>query len=312
MTGMTRPAGGAERLMLTVVLLVLGAGWGITMPLTKIAVSTGFGHFGLIFWQLVIGVVLMSLLLLLRGKGLPRPFQRGPGPWRVWAVIALVGTLVPNTASYQAAVHLPAGIMAILLSMIPMFAFPVALGMGLDRFSWRRLGGLVAGLTGVLLIVGPGARIAGDIPVFWVGVALIAGMCYAMEGNIVAKWGTAGMDPVEVLWGASLLGAIAVLPLTLLTGQFIPPGALNSTAGHALIGAALAHTGVYAGYVWLVGRAGAVFAVQVSYLVTGFGVFWAKLILDEAYVGVIWAALLMMFAGLYLVQPRPKPALAPA
>ncbi len=303
----------AQKLAFTAVLIVLGAGWGITMPLTKIAVSTGFGHFGLIFWQLVIGTALMGALSLLRRKGLPlAPSHMGWGPLRICVVVALIGTLVPNTASYQAAVHVPAGVLSILLSMIPMFAFPVALAMGLDRFSWRRLGGLCAGLSGVLLIVGPGVTTVMGVPVFWVLVALVAGACYAMEGNIVAKWGTSGLDAIQVLFGASLLGAIAVLPLALASGQFIPPGALNSTAGQALIGASLAHTAVYAGYVWLVGRAGPVFTVQVSYLVTGFGILWAKLILDEAYPPAVWAALGLMFLGMYLVQPRPKAALAPA
>lgn len=303
---------GQEKLFFTGVLILLGAGWGVTMPLTKIAVSTGFGHYGLIFWQLVIGSLMMGLLSALRGKGLSlAPRRVGWGPLRICVIVALIGTLIPNTASYQAAVHVPSGVLSILLSMIPMFAFPVALAMRLDEFSWRRFGGLCVGLVGVLLIVGPGVTTAMGVPVFWVLIALIAGICYAMEGNIVAKWGTAGLDAIQVLFGASVLGAIAVLPLAISSGQFIPPAALNSTAGQALIAASLAHTGVYAGYVWLVGRAGPVFTVQVSYLVTGFGIFWAKLILDEAYPAAVWGALALMFLGMYLVQPRPKAALAP-
>lgn len=297
-----------EILTYTGVLVILGAGWGITVPLTKIAVSTGFGHFGLIFWQLVIGSVLMGLISLIRGKGLPV----NRATLRVFAVIAMIGTLVPNTASFQAAVHVPAGILAILLSMIPMFAFPVALAMGLDRFSLRRFVGLFAGLVGVLVIVTPGVSASLETPVFWILVALIAGLCYAMEGNIVAKWGTAGMDAIQVLFGASVLGAIAILPVTLASGQFIMPQDLTGTAGQALALAAVAHTLVYAGYVWLVGRAGPVFTVQVSYLVTGFGILWAKVILDEAYPAAVWGALALMFAGMYLVQPRPKAALAPS
>ncbi|MEP5806166.1 MAG: EamA family transporter, partial [Roseobacter sp.] len=105
------------------ILTLLGAGWGLTVPLTKIAVSTGFGHFGLIFWQLVIGTLLMGALTILRRKRLPITLST----LRVCAVVALIGTLIPNSASYQAAVHVPAGILSILLSMIPMFAFPVAL-----------------------------------------------------------------------------------------------------------------------------------------------------------------------------------------
>ena len=299
---------GRERLFFSAVLVVLGAGWGLTIPLTKIAVSTGFGHFGLIFWQLVIGTFLMAGLSFVRGKGLPltKPTLV------ICAIVALIGTLIPNTASYQAAVHIPAGVMSLLLSMVPMFAFPVALAMRLDQFSWRRLSGLGAGLLGVLIIVMPGVSASLQAPVFWMMIALIAGLCYAMEGNIVAKWGTAGLDPIQVLFGASLVGAVAILPLTLASGQYIFPSELIGTPGYALMAASVAHVFVYAGYVWLVGRAGPVFTIQVSYLVTGFGIFWARLILGETYPPAIWAAMALMFLGMYLVQPRPKAALAPA
>ena len=64
------------------------------------------------------------------------------------------------------------------------------------------------------------------------------------------------------------------------------------------------HVIVYAGYVWLVGRSGAVFAGQVSYLVTAFGVLWAMLLLRETYSLWVWGALVCMALGLMLVQPR--------
>ncbi|WP_299738766.1 DMT family transporter [uncultured Roseobacter sp.] len=288
-------------------LVVMGAGWGMTQPLTKIAVSTGYKHFGLIFWQLFIGAALMALFCWARGTRLPQ----GRRQIGICLMVAMIGTMIPNSTSYQAAVHLPAGILSILLSMVPMWAFPIALLMGLDRFSWRRFMGLALGLFGVLLIAAPGAS-AMDLAVFWVLVALVSGICYGLEGNLVAKFGTAGMDPFQVLYGASLMGGIIMLPVALLSGQWIAVDAAFTTEGQALILASIIHVLVYTGYVWLVGRAGSVFAVQVSYLVTGFGVLWAKLILDESYPAGIWAALLLMFAGMYLVQPRPKAALAPA
>ncbi|MEM6886851.1 MAG: DMT family transporter [Pseudomonadota bacterium] len=293
-----------DRLFLSAVLVVLGAGWGLTMPLTKVAVSTGFGHYGLIFWQLVIGTALMGMLNLVRGKGLPLT-RAG---LVICVVVSLVGTLVPNSASYQAAVHVPSGVLSILLSLVPMFAFPIALALRLDRFSWRRLAGLGAGLAGVLMLVAPGVSAQLGTPIFWLLVAMVAGLCYALEGNIVAKWGTAGLDAIQVLFAASALGAAAVLPVALASGQFIPPADLTGRAGKALIAASVAHTSVYALYVWLVGRAGPVFSVQASYLVTGFGILWAKLILDEAYPPVVWASLAAMFLGMYLVQPRPASA----
>ena len=65
------------------------------------------------------------------------------------------------------------------------------------------------------------------------------------------------------------------------SGQWINPLTTFGIPEIALAGAATLHALTYAAYVWMVGRAGAVFAAQVSYLVTGFGVFWAMLALGE-------------------------------
>lgn len=295
-----------QTLLFALLLTLLGAGWGFTIPMTKIAVSTGFQHFGLIFWQTLIGTALMAVICRVRGLGLPlkRPHLV------VYGYIAVIGTLLPNSASYQAAAQLPSGVMSLLLSMVPMFAFPIALALGLDRFAMRRFAGLLLGLLGVMIIILPGARLSGDIPAFWVGVALIASLCYGIEGNCVAKWGTAGLSPLQVLFGASLVSALISLPVALASGQWIAPAQLVSVQGAAHgLGSAL-HVLVYAGYVWMVGRTGPVFAVQVSYLVTGFGILWAGLILSEALAPALWVAMVLMFCGMYFVQPRRRPALA--
>jgi len=297
------------RTSLILLLALLGAGWGITQPLAKIAVSEGYRHFGIIFWQLAIGTVILGGLTLARGRGLPL----GARHLRLYAVIALTGTLIPNAASFQAAVHLPAGILSILLSLVPMFAFPVALMFGTDRFGWGRMAGLACGLGGVALIVAPETSLPDPALAIFIPLALIAPFFYAVEGNIVGKWGTLGLDPIQVLFGASALGLVAALPLAVLTGHFIDPRGTWGAPEVAIVLSSIVHAGVYAGYVWMVGRAGAVFAAQVSYLVTAFGVLWAMAILGERFSGTVWIAMLMMFAGLFLVQPRPTaPVAAPA
>ena len=208
-----------ELVFLTGVLILLGAGWGITNPLSKIAVSTGYGHFGLVFWQLAIGTALMAGIALARGTALPWSAKSV----QVYVIIALIGTVIPNSASYQAIAHLPSGVMSILLSLIPMIAFPIALGLRLERFSLRRFAGLLAGLAGVLLLVLPEASLPEAAMLAWIPMALVAPVLYAFEGNYVARWGIAGLDPIQVLFGASLIGTIIALPLALGSGQFISP-----------------------------------------------------------------------------------------
>lgn len=289
-------------------LILMGAGWGMTQPLTKIAVSTGYGHFGLVFWQMVLGAVLMGVICAFACLPLPLNFRA----LRLYLTLAMVGTIVPNSLSYQAAVHLPAGIMSLLVSTVPMFAFVIALALGNDTLVWRRVIGLLFGLAGVLLIIAPAVDLGQQISVFWAGIYLITALCYAFEGNFIAKWGTLGLGPFQVMLGASLIGALVMGPVAVLSGQYIAPEFPMPLAQFALIGSSVVHVFVYATYVWLAGRAGAVFTVQVSYLVTGFGLIWARLILGEEYASGLWIALAMMFVGMYLVQPRPKLAAADA
>lgn len=292
----------SEIFLFTGALIVFGAGWAFTLPMTKIAVSEGYQHFGLIFWQMAIGTAVMTPIAILRGTRLPLQARH----LRLYVLIAFIGSLLPNTASYQAAVHLPSGILSILLSMIPIWAFPIALLLGLDRFEWRRFLGLLIGLSAVLLLVVPSADLTLALPTMWVFIALISGLFYAFEGNYVARWGTEGLDPIQVLWGASLIGAVISLPVALLSGQWIDPRPPYGVPDFAHIASSTIHVLVYSGYVWLVGRAGPVFTVQISYLVTVFGVFWAYLLLGESYPPLVWASLALMLFGMALVQPRRK------
>jgi drug/metabolite transporter (DMT)-like permease len=292
-----------SRLLPFATLVVTGAAWGATQPLMKVAVSEGYRHFGLIFWQTVLVGLLLGALTVLRGKRLP---MHAPA-LRLYLFIAVVGTVVPGIASYQAAVHLPSGVLSILLSSVPMFALPIALALGIDRPEPRRILGLLLGLGGVAVLVLPEASLPAGTQAVWIAVALISSACYALEGNMVSKWGTQGLDAVQVLTGASILGVVLSLPLALASGQFITPALPLTGPDKAVIASAALHAFAYSAYVWLVGRAGAVFAAQVSYLVTLFGVCWAMLFLAESYSGWVWVALALMMAGMALVQPQRKP-----
>ncbi len=287
-------------------LCLIALGWGITTPLSKIAVSTGYGQFGLVFWQLAIGAGVMALVSLIRGKGIPRT----AGALQISVLIAVLGTILPNSASYAAVARLPSGVMSILISMVPMFAFPIALVLGLESFDPRRLIGLALGLSGTLILVLPEASLPDPAMLLWVPVALVAPLCYAFEGNFVARWGTAGLDPMQLLFGACLTGALLALPLALATGQFISPFRPFGAPEYALLLSSVVSVMSYTGYVWLVGRAGPVFAVQVSYPVTAIGVVAAVLWLREPAPPALWLSLALVLGGVFLVQPRHQRRLA--
>lgn len=281
-------------------LLVIGAAWGATQPLSKIAVSTGYRFFGLIFWQVLLTGVLLGVLTVLRGRRLPL----GRQAVTLYVVVGLAGSVLPGITSYSGVAHLPAGVMSILIAAVPLMAFPVAVWLGMERWRLLRVLGLVLGLAGVALLVLPEQALPSGVDPIWVLITLGGPLCYAFEGNYVAWKGTGGLDAFQVLTGASVVAAAVSLPLALMTGQFIVPEWPLGAADRALLGSTLLHALAYSGYVWLVGWAGAVFAAQVGYLVTLFGLGWAMLFLGEGYSGWVWAALAVMLAGLALVQPR--------
>ncbi|MFM2354304.1 MAG: hypothetical protein RLZZ528_40 [Pseudomonadota bacterium] len=281
-------------------LFLLGTGWGLTHSLSNIAVSTGYRPFGLIFWQLAIGALALGVIVLIRGQGFPlRARTIGFA-----ALIAFVGTIFPNFASYAAYPHLPAGIMSIVTSAVPLLAYPLAVALGIERYGTLRTLGLLLGVAGVALIALPDASLPDPKAAPWLAVAMIAPFFYALEANVVAKWGTAGLDPIQAMFGAAVVGAIVTLPMALGSGQWIDPMVPWGRPEWALILSSTIHAFMYAGYVWLVGRAGAVFAAQSSYVVTGAGVFWSMLILGETYSLWVWSALAVLLLGVFLVQPR--------
>lgn len=88
-----------------------------------------------------------------------------------------------------------------------------------------------------------------------------------------------GLHPLQAFTGSTVFFLpIAVLAAALF-GQL--KGLTTDLPSAALLATALGHTLIYSGFLWLVTSAGAVFASQTAYLVTGFGILWSMLFLGE-------------------------------
>lgn len=289
-----------QRLIPYLWITCMGLAWGATLPLMKLAVSTGHPTFGLIFWQLATGAIVLGIVNTARR----RPLPLGVRNFKYYLIIAFMGTLIPNTASYIAIEQLPAGIYAILIALVPMLALPMAIALGHEKFAWMRFMGLAFGLVAILLIIGVPEVLPNRALIFFVLIGMVAPMMYACEGIFVAHWGTGGAGPIQLLLGASIVGAIIAFVVATATGQFINPIRPWGVAEWALAVSSVIHIAVYTCYVLVIRRYGAVFGEQTGYIVTGAGVVWSIFLLGESYAGPVWIALALMLAGLYLVKPR--------
>jgi drug/metabolite transporter (DMT)-like permease len=277
----------------------MGATWGVTPVLVKVAVSTGNHPFGLIVWTNLVGVIMSGVVTFARGRDLPISVPH----LKLYLGVALLGAVIPSLLNFTAAAHLPAGIMSILIALVPMFAMPIALVMGFEKPSPVRFLGALCGAIAIVLIVGPDTGLPVASKVGFVFIALGASLCYGGEGNFLTWFGMRGLDPVQILLGASLVGLIIALPLAGVTNSFIPLDNMG-VPELAIILASVISWGTYATYIWVIGKSGPVFASQVAYLMTGFGVIWAMLLLGERYSIWVWMAFALMLVGIAMVKPH--------
>lgn len=292
----------AQNPRLLAALVVMGAVWGLTIPLSKHSVvAGGYQHFGLVFWQMVFTGLTLSVLVARRGRMIRMTRERV----FMALAIAFTGTLIPGSAGYRAAAELPAGVMAIIISLVPMFALAIAVAMRNEQFHWPKLMGVIFGAIAIVLLIGPENSLPEVTKVSFVFLAMIAPLCYGIEDNVVSRFGLFGLTAVEMLFLSSILGLIVLTPVVLASGQMIPLWSVDwGTPELAIVAVGVSHAVAYVGYIWMVGRAGPVFASQVAYLVTAFGVVWSMLLLGESYSGWFWTALVVLMLGLFLVRPR--------
>ena len=283
-------------------LAFFGLCWGLSVPLSKHAVSAGHHPLGMIIWQLSAVVIVFGAYGALKATAL----HHGRHHVRYLLLIIVLGTLVPNTLSLLALAQLPAGIMALVIATVPIFSLLIALLIKIEVFSFWRMLGVVAGVASLVLIAMPESALPDPAAAPWILVGIIAPLCYAIEGNYVAIKAPKDLSAMATLFGASLIGLIVLWPIVYLNGWQVPVWVVWDSSRWAMLGAAGGHMIAYTGYLWLLGRAGAVFTSQVAYIVTLTGVITSIVFLGERYGALLWIAVALMLLALALVKPVNK------
>ena len=85
-----------NQLGLTTILIFVGISWGLTAPLSKIAVSTGHHYLGLLVWQILVMVLTLGLVQISRRKRLALNLSC----FCRYFLVALFGTILPNSIMY--------------------------------------------------------------------------------------------------------------------------------------------------------------------------------------------------------------------
>lgn len=282
-------------------LLLIGLLWGLAPTLAKLLSTSDAGSVGLTAWVTLISTLILVTAVLLRGR-----FPRiTPSRLRFGILIGFAGTAVPQIAMFAAAEHVPATVISVLLALESLFVFAIAASLRLEEPNYRRFSGLLLGLMAILVIVLPGHGTGSFGAPLWVFVAMLVPLAYAGEDLAVSVWPFQNDDPLE-LGLLTMAGATLVSwPIAMALGDTPDPRALFRDMGLLLPLLACVSCAATVLLIVAIRRTGAVFASQTGYVITGAGVIWGVILLREEVSLWMLLALVLIAAGMVLVQPTP-------
>jgi drug/metabolite transporter (DMT)-like permease len=246
-----------------------------------------------------------TLTLLPVAVAARRLFPRDAGTWLAFALLGLLNFAAPWTLVALSQEHIPSSVASIVNSAMPFWTaiFAVMLVRN-EKLGPVQLAGLLVGFLGVVALLGEGL---GDLHGDSVeGVLLMLGATAfaGLSSVIIRRWLTY-VAPLALTVGQVGFATVALVPVALLTGAYG-----DAHVGPGEIGSAIALGGLGSGlavmiFMWLIAEIGPVRATVVTYIIPPIGVFLGWAVLGEPIGWNLVAGLLLIAAGVGLVQGIP-------
>lgn len=287
MTGQTLRAPQTMRPGDWAALALLSLLWGGSFMFNGIAVRD-LPPFTIVAGRVAIAAAILVTILRLTGHRLPADVRT----WRDFMVLAFLGNVVPFSLITWGQGHIPSGLAAILNATTPLFTVLLLRLTGAERVGLGRAGGLVLGMVGVAVLMGPKALDGATFGLLGAAAILLASSSYAVSG----LWARRFKDtPVLVTAACSLTASsVQAVPLALVVDRpwTLDPGAdaLLAVLALAVFSSAVAYMLFYR----IMGRAGPANASLVTFLVPATAILLGAWVLGER---LPWTA----FAGLGLI-----------
>jgi drug/metabolite transporter (DMT)-like permease len=272
-------------------LLLLAAIWGGSFLFMRV-LAPAIGP----LWTASSRVLIAGLVLLawFRWSGFVVPWR---GNLRHYAIIGGVGSALPFSLFAFAALHLPAGLSAILNASAPLFGAVLgALFLG-ESLTPTKLTGLALGVLGVGLVSGVGGATLDAATTASILACLGAARCYSLAGVYLKKF-AGHLAPRAIAAASQLCAGLMILPLTPLGPA---PGALTPVVIGAALGLSLLCSALaYLLYYRLIADLGPTRALTVTFLIPAFGMLWGALLLGEAITATMLLGTASIIAGTLL------------
>jgi drug/metabolite transporter (DMT)-like permease len=280
-------------------LLLLGAIWGGSFFFARIAVSE-MHPLTLVLFRVAIAAAALHLYLAVRGPS----FRLALPLAGSFLILGLINNVLPFSLIFAGQKEMGAGLASVLNATTPFWTILIANAFTADeKLSLNKVAGVLLGIAGVAVMVGPGivASLGGPV---WAKFAMVgASLSYAVTLVFARRF--KAVPPAIVATGQLTASTIIMLPVVLLWNG--PAGLLAASppVWAAVLALALVSTAfAYILYFGVLGSAGATNAslvtliVPVSAILLGFVFLGERLELFEV------AGMLLIGLGLVTIDGR--------
>ncbi|NTF31957.1 DMT family transporter [Rhizobium skierniewicense] len=282
-------------------LLVLATLWGSAYTFIKLGVAT-IPPITLIAARTLMAATVLLIVLRIRGLRLPRDATT----WRRFFIQACLNTAVPFTLIAWAETTTDAGLAVILNSTTPVFAFLMTvLFIRHEPVSGRKMAGIAAGFSGIVLIVGVQALNGVGKELLAQLAVIAASVCYG--GAVIFGKNFKDLDPMMPAAGSLICGATLLAPLSLIIDH---PWTLSpsATSIFALLALSVFSTALaFVIYYRLIHTLGSVGTTSQAYLRVPIGVAIGVIFLGENLPPTAWIGLVLVVIGVFsMTLPEKK------
>lgn len=281
-------------------LLLLSVLWGGSFIFAEVAL-TGLAPLMLTFARVSLAALALFLYAILTRQTFPRG-------WRIWGAFLLLGLVnnaLPFSLIFWGQLSITGGLAAIFNATTPFFAVILAHFVTRDeKLSGAKVTGILLGLVGVTIIIGPGALAGMTSGTLGSFAVLLAAACYAVGGIFARRF--AGLSPVVTATGQLTMSALIMLPAALIAAPGSLPGPESVTVWVAVIALALLSTALaYVIYFRILRTAGATNVLLVTFLIPVSAAFLGYLMLGERLAAEHFLGMAVIGLGLAAIDGRP-------
>jgi len=276
----------------------LGLIWGTSYTFIRLA-DGGLTPSQVVLGRLFVGMV--TLLVIIWAGRIPLPaFGRVWGHFCVTAVLGMVAPFLLLAWGEQYASAAMAGVLIASLPLCTLAAVTVLLPA--ERASWRKIGGLLVGFAGVVVIFAPWHTRTGSVGGQFAVIG--AAVCYTLQTVYIRKFLSPRGLPALALAAAQLVVAVILQALITPALPWHAPHLTWKVIVSVLVLGAAGSAVAYTLYFRLIADLGATTASTVNYLVPVVAIVASVLVLSDTVTWNMLVGVALVLAGLAFAERR--------